>query len=47
MMLHTRVSCGVEWIWYLDAQGEGRQVKRTFTDLAKGIWWPLLALSSA
>ena len=34
-MMHTRVSCGVEWIWYLDAHGEARQVKRAFTDLAK------------
>jgi hypothetical protein len=25
----------VVWIWYLDAQGEARQVKRAFTDLAK------------
>jgi hypothetical protein len=25
----------VEWIWYLDAQGEAQQVKRAFTDLAK------------
>ena len=25
----------MEWIWYLDAQGEARQVKRAFTDLAK------------
>jgi hypothetical protein len=25
----------VEWIWYLDAQREARQVKRAFTDLAK------------
>jgi Family of unknown function (DUF5372) len=34
-MLHTRVDCGVEWLWYLDGQGEARQVKRCFTDLAK------------
>jgi Family of unknown function (DUF5372) len=34
-MLHTHVTCGVEWIWYLDVQGEARQVKRAFTDLAK------------
>jgi hypothetical protein len=34
-MLHTRVMSGVEWIWYLDAQGEARQVKRAFTDFAE------------
>jgi len=34
-LVHTRIDCGGEWIWYLDGQGNARQVKRAFTNLSK------------